>query len=351
MNADGGYTRSFRRKWDNPVFRNKAEAGVWAWMCDTAQWCDRHLVTRFGKIDLQRGELLVAERELAEDFNLNRNALRSLLQRMTEAGMIDMVRDRGPQRAGTVVRLLNYDGYQGTVVDLTTATANQPQTGPQTNHKPTANGSGIPDAYQHVGVDFSDSQDRKQTANWTANETEKDQEQVSKLTEVKTGEVTSGCEDSPPACAHACEGDTHTGAPPDFVKATNIVPFTPPRSPEVLPLPDDWVLSKAWFDWATGEGHPDPEAAAARFHTHWLGKRDRGDRDAANSEAVWLKHWQGWVRGDIKREQGHGQQRHGGGQRQKPRGGLAAYIFAQGRRVPGDAEGDPDDRGRGFVRG
>jgi hypothetical protein len=156
--------------------------------------------------------------------------------------------------------------------------------------------------------------------------------------------VTSECD------ASLAGADTH-GASPDFVKTTNIVQFTPPRSPEVLPLPDDWVLPEAWFDWAAGAGHPDPEAAAARFHTHWLGKRDRGDRDAANSEAVWLKHWQGWVRGDIKRGQGHGQQRHGGGQRQKPRGGLAAYIFAQGRRVPGDAEGDPDDRGRGFVRG
>lgn len=149
--------------------------------------------------------------------------------------------------------------------------------------------------------------------------------------------------------APAREEDTHTGASPDLVKTANIVPFAKPGSPEVLPLPDGWVLPEAWFDWAQGAGHPDPAAAGERFHTHWLGKRDRGDRDAANSEAVWLKHWQGWVRGDIKRERDHGQQRHAGRQRQD--NGLTAYLKSEIGGNTGHAEGGPDDGGWRVVRG
>lgn len=162
--------------------------------------------------------------------------------------------------------------------------------------------------------------------------------------------VSSEIEEVEVCVAPVREENTHTGASPDFVKATNIVPFAKPRLPEVAPLPDDWVLPEAWFDWAQGAGHPDPEAAAERFHTHWLGKRDRGDRDAANSEAVWLKHWQGWIRGDLRRGQDHGQQ-HRGGRKQKSGNGLLAYAHAQDFRDPVNAEGDQDDRGWREFRG
>lgn len=113
MNPEGGYTRSYRRLWSNPVFRSKAEAAVFAWMKDTAQWRDTRISTTYGPIGLRVGEVLIAERELAADFNLHRNTLRSLLHRMVAEGMITLIRDRCPHRAGTIAYIENYKVYQG----------------------------------------------------------------------------------------------------------------------------------------------------------------------------------------------------------------------------------------------
>jgi uncharacterized protein YdaU (DUF1376 family) len=118
-----------------------------------------------------------------------------------------------------------------------------------------------------------------------------------------------------------------TQAPPvsSATKATNIVQFQPGRSSEVLPIPDDWTLPNDWYLLAIKAGWHDPEGAAEKFHTHWLGKRDRGDRDAANSEAVWLKLWQGWINRNLKWERDHGKQRHDH-QRQRGHGDFASYV-------------------------
>ena len=112
FNPDGGFTISWRRKWDNPVFKKKQEVGVWDWMCDTAQWEPKRMKTKFGPIELERGEVVIAEREVAEEFGMHRNTLRSLLQRLVDDGMIEMIRDRIPHRAGTIVRVVKYEEYQ-----------------------------------------------------------------------------------------------------------------------------------------------------------------------------------------------------------------------------------------------
>jgi len=340
MNANGGFTRSFRRKWDNPVFLNKQQAAVWAWMCDTAQWCDGRYMTKFGPIELRRGELLIAERELSEDFAINRNVLRALLQRMVTAGMIEMIRGRCPQRAGTVVHLVNYDGYQGTVVDDTTATGNQPEKDRKQDRKRTANGTGNHQADQAFAEDIEDGSNRKKTGNqpekeWNGTENN----EVTNHEEIRGSLCVSLA--SPPAQAQA---HAHTR---EAARSAEIIPFGGP----VEPLPDDWLLPDAWRQWAEDAGASEVDYAADRFHVHWLGKRDRGDRDAANSEAVWLKQWRGWINGDLKRERDHGRQSHNGRYGKKPAGGLAAYARTQNLRDIGDAEGDPDDGGWRVLRG
>lgn len=108
----GGFVKSYRRKWDNPVFRSKQEAAVWAWMCDMAQWKDTRLSTKYGPVDLKRGEILIAERQLADDFGLHRNTIRQLIQRMVDDSMITLFRDRCPYHAGTIAQINNYDSYQ-----------------------------------------------------------------------------------------------------------------------------------------------------------------------------------------------------------------------------------------------
>lgn len=121
MNPEGGYTRQYRRLWDNPVFRNKQEAAVFSWLKDAAAWRPTVVKTRFRTVTLAVGELLITERQVAEDFGLDRKRLRSLLQRMVEAGMIALSgvavgtkeRTNGGTIAGTIVTIRKYTEYQG----------------------------------------------------------------------------------------------------------------------------------------------------------------------------------------------------------------------------------------------
>lgn len=125
MNPDGGFTRQFRRLWCNPVFRTKQEAAVFAWMTGAAAWRRTSVRTRFGTIELERGELLITERQLSEDFGIDRKRLRHLLGRMVDDGMIALggltlgaasrisARTATGTAAGTIVTIQKYNEYQG----------------------------------------------------------------------------------------------------------------------------------------------------------------------------------------------------------------------------------------------
>jgi uncharacterized protein YdaU (DUF1376 family) len=122
------------------------------------------------------------------------------------------------------------------------------------------------------------------------------------------------------------DGGHPQGAPEFFEnKPSNIVQFVKPGSSEVLPMPDDWTLTDEYRACALDAGWHDPEGAAEKFKNHWLGKKDRGDRDAANSEAGWLRQWKGWINGNLKWERDHGKQRHDH-QRQRGHGDFASYV-------------------------
>lgn len=168
MSDDGGYVKSFRRKWEHPIFRSKQEAAVWAWMCDAAQWQEAKISTKFGPINLKRGELLIAERVVAEDFGLHRNTVRDLLNRMIADGMIEPFRDRCPARAGTVVKVVNYDQYQ-TIGKPEKGPEKVPETVPQKINSRTAKGPQNVEREQELSLGFENLQDRKPTANGTAN--------------------------------------------------------------------------------------------------------------------------------------------------------------------------------------
>jgi hypothetical protein len=268
MNDRGGYLISWRRKWDNPVFANKAEAAVWAWMCDIAQSANYSLPTKFGPVELRRGELLMAERELAEDFGLSRKVLRNLLQRMIDTGMIELHRDRCPHRAGTVVHLVNYDGYQGAVVAFTTGTENEPQTVPQRDRKGTVNGSGNSQQDQPLAADFCDARDRKRTAKGP--QTNRKGTKNNSATQESTIE----------AGASMSDGTAAVGAEPTIMDWLEEHPPEPPEPPRVVvPLP---VIDPrrrifgeclGWLMTATGK----PEPACRKLLGRWV----RDHRDAA----------------------------------------------------------------------
>lgn len=108
-----GYAKAWRSRWEHPVFKDKVEAAVWAWMCDTARWKRHEFATRFGLVVLERGQLLISERQIAEDFRLHKNAVRGLLARLTQANMIALKKDHDASRAGTICTISKYDDYQG----------------------------------------------------------------------------------------------------------------------------------------------------------------------------------------------------------------------------------------------
>ena len=118
MNAAGGYTRQYRRLWGHHVFRNKQEAAVFAWMKDEAAWQRTTVRTAHGMVELEVGELLTTDRQIADDFGLDRKAVRRLMERMVEDGMVTVSAANQGKSGGTKVKIVNYLEYQGIVVDL-----------------------------------------------------------------------------------------------------------------------------------------------------------------------------------------------------------------------------------------
>lgn len=103
-----GYTKSFRSKWENPVFRNKMEAAIWAWMCDVAAW--KPTRERFNGItvELERGQLVASIRSIAEDFGLGEQVTRTFLENIKKDGMVNTV----TTHKATIITICNYDKYQ-----------------------------------------------------------------------------------------------------------------------------------------------------------------------------------------------------------------------------------------------
>lgn len=306
MNANGGFTRSYRRKWDNPVFANKQQAAVWAWMCDVAQWQPTVIGTKWGPIDLRRGELVIAERVIAEDFGMHRNTMRGLLNRMVDEGMIRLIRDRIPHRCGTIVSIVKYAEYQGI-------------NGARYEHEDRTSENSGPYAGPH--------EDRIRTENNTVNY----QEEI-------RGSLCETSESPPHVQAPARESGTQVAAP----VSAKIITLDDARGPAV-PLPDGWLLPDEWRAWAEQAGQRGIDAAARRFFDHWF------EMGAAKTADGWRRAWERWIGQNIERGYGHGRKSHNG---KSNRGnGLTAYVYAEYGGGAGDAEDDPHDGGRRLVRG
>lgn len=108
----GGFAKAWRKRWDHPVFLNKQEAAVWAWMTDTACYKEYRFRTAHGIVELKRGQLLISERKLAEDFGLSRHRLRALMGALVQEGMISLNSDHSAKKSGTIVSIVNYEKYQ-----------------------------------------------------------------------------------------------------------------------------------------------------------------------------------------------------------------------------------------------
>jgi len=117
-----GYTKSYREKWQHPVFRDLLEAGIWAWMCDTAAWKDTKIRFNGELVSLRRGQLVTSIRFMSEGFRIGEQVTRTFLENLKNEGMANTQ----PTHRGTVITICNYDKYQENENSANTPVNEQP---------------------------------------------------------------------------------------------------------------------------------------------------------------------------------------------------------------------------------
>ena len=131
-NEDGGWAKSYRRKWRNPVFRNFRDAAIWSYLTDNAAWVDDTKV-RFDErlVTLQTGQIAVSERFLAEGFSCDRQVIRRVMAALETAQMIT----RQQTQQATIITICNYKQYQS-FEEQEKPAADPPENPGQTQGKP-----------------------------------------------------------------------------------------------------------------------------------------------------------------------------------------------------------------------
>src|SRR5579884_3466620 len=119
-----GYVRIHRSLIGHPAFRNDAEAMTFAWMVMRAAWQSARVRYKGHDITLQRGQLTISVRDLAEAMDRPKGWAERLLSRLREHGMIEQkngtqvgtqVGTAGGTLGGTpasVITICNYDLFQ-----------------------------------------------------------------------------------------------------------------------------------------------------------------------------------------------------------------------------------------------
>jgi len=130
--TDDGWTKSYRRKWWHPVFRNLRDASIWAFLLDNAAWRDDTDVRFEGaRMTLMAGQIAVSERFLATGFCCDRQVIRRVLSALESDHMVTT----NKTRAATIITICNYKQYQarsedGKPTDATDETHLEPTSNP-----------------------------------------------------------------------------------------------------------------------------------------------------------------------------------------------------------------------------
>ena len=109
---NGGFVLIYRSILDNPTFRDIGEAMFFAYLVLKANWRggERRYDERVYK--LERGDLVLGERKLAEEFDWTRQKVRGVISRLEATGMLTRkFNQHGTQRA-PVITVCNYSLYQ-----------------------------------------------------------------------------------------------------------------------------------------------------------------------------------------------------------------------------------------------
>lgn len=109
---NGGFVRIYRSILDNPTFRNVEEAMFFAFLVLKANWRsgERRYDERVYK--LERGDLVLGERKLAEAFGWSRQKLRGLMTRLEATDMLTRKWVQHGNQRTPVITICNYSHYQ-----------------------------------------------------------------------------------------------------------------------------------------------------------------------------------------------------------------------------------------------
>lgn len=103
-----GYARFHRSLIGHPAFRNDAEAMAFAYMVLRASWKPVRVRYKGKALSLNRGQLAMSVRDLAEAMDRDKGWVERLLKRLKSETMVETVSETGV----LVITICNYEKYQ-----------------------------------------------------------------------------------------------------------------------------------------------------------------------------------------------------------------------------------------------
>jgi len=105
-----GFFQVDRGVWSHPVFASEAftEREAWLWLIARAAWKPNGVRVGQLLVHIERGQLAVSSRYLAEAWRWGKSSVARFLTKLNDAGMIEARHGRD----ATVITLCNYEKYQ-----------------------------------------------------------------------------------------------------------------------------------------------------------------------------------------------------------------------------------------------
>jgi hypothetical protein len=103
-----GYVRIHRSLIGHADFRTDAEAMAFAWMVIRAAWQPTRVRYKGFAVSLQRGQLCVSQRDMADALERDKTWVERLWKRLRDTGMIETSREA----AAMLITICNYNEYQ-----------------------------------------------------------------------------------------------------------------------------------------------------------------------------------------------------------------------------------------------
>ena len=103
-----GWIRVDRAIFSHPVFSDDLERLAWIWMIGAAAWRPHTVRYKNRMVEIDRGQFLTTERDLANRFGWSRKRARCFLEKLKKGTMIGATKGPG----GTLVTVCNYKKYQ-----------------------------------------------------------------------------------------------------------------------------------------------------------------------------------------------------------------------------------------------